>query len=107
MSIYIKGIELPKDEPINIILYPNGKAIKSNAVYYSDTYPFEEITFEQITFEDTEHTPEIYEAFNILAHGRLIEADKLAEKCDDPYWCVWLSDIDDAPTIIPAESEEE
>ena len=32
---------------------------------------------------------------------RLIDADELREKCDAPYWCVWLSDIDNAPTIEP------
>jgi hypothetical protein len=36
-------------------------------------------------------------------HGRLIDADELAATCDEPHWCAWLSDIDDAPTIIPAE----
>ena len=30
---------------------------------------------------------------------RLIDADALREQCDDPFWCVWLSDIDHAPTI--------
>ena len=39
-------------------------------------------------------------------HGRLIDADILAAKCDDPYWCVWLSDIDDAPTIIEADKSD-
>lgn len=33
-------------------------------------------------------------------HGRLIDADALEAQCDDPYWCVWLTDIKDAPTII-------
>lgn len=36
-------------------------------------------------------------------HGRLIDADELAAKCDEPHWCVWLSEIDEAPTIIAAE----
>lgn len=40
-------------------------------------------------------------------HGRLIDADALAAQCDDPYWCVWLSDIENAPTIIPAEPPKE
>ena len=35
-------------------------------------------------------------------HGRLIDGDALEAQCDDPYWCVWLSEIEDAPTIIPA-----
>lgn len=39
-------------------------------------------------------------------HGRLIDADVLRSLCDDPHWCVWLSEIDDAPTIIPADSNE-
>ena len=38
-------------------------------------------------------------------HGRLIDADVLSAKCDDPNWCVWLSDIDDAPTVIPADKD--
>lgn len=36
-------------------------------------------------------------------HGRLIDADILAAKCDEPYWCVWLSDIEEAPTVISVE----
>lgn len=38
-------------------------------------------------------------------HGRLIDGDELAAGCDDPYWCRWLSEIEDAPTIIPADKE--
>ena len=30
---------------------------------------------------------------------RLIDADALRDQCDDPFWCVWLGDIDNAPTI--------
>lgn len=30
---------------------------------------------------------------------RLIDADALRAKCDAPHWCVWMSDIDDAPTV--------
>ena len=42
----------------------------------------------------------------IPGHGRLGDLDALAAQCDDPYWCVWLSEIEAAPTIIPAEEEE-
>lgn len=38
----------------------------------------------------------------VPGHGRLIDGDELAAGCDDPYWCRWLSEIEDAPTIIPA-----
>lgn len=40
-------------------------------------------------------------------HGRLIDGDELASGCDEPYWCRWLSEIEDAPTIVPAEKEKE
>ena len=35
-------------------------------------------------------------------HGRLGDLDELAAGCDDPYWCRWLGEIEDAPTIVPA-----
>ena len=38
-------------------------------------------------------------------HGRLGDLDALAAQCDDPHWCVWLNEIEDAPTIIEAEEE--
>lgn len=36
-------------------------------------------------------------------HGRLGDLDELAAGCDAPYWCRWMSEIEDAPTIVPAE----
>ena len=30
---------------------------------------------------------------------RLIDANALREKCDAPHWCVWMSEIDDEPTV--------
>ena len=30
---------------------------------------------------------------------RLIDADALRAQCDAPHWCVWMSEIDDAPTV--------
>lgn len=30
---------------------------------------------------------------------RLIDANALRAKCDEPHWCVWMSEIDDAPTV--------
>ena len=34
---------------------------------------------------------------------RLIDANALRAKCDAPHWCVWMSDIDDAPTVDAVE----
>ena len=39
-------------------------------------------------------------------HGRLIDGDELADGCDDPHWCRWLSEIEDMPTIVDAEGDE-
>ena len=36
-------------------------------------------------------------------HGRLIDGDELADGCDAPHWCRWLSEIEDMPTIVEAE----
>lgn len=44
-----------------------------------------------------------YEIIPVPDHGRLIDGDELARGCDDPHWCRWLSEIEDAPTIIPAD----
>ena len=39
-------------------------------------------------------------------HGRLGDLDELAAGCDAPYWCRWLGEIEDAPTIVPAERSD-
>lgn len=36
-------------------------------------------------------------------HGRLGDLDELADGCDAPHWCRWLSEIEDMPTIVEAE----
>ena len=36
-------------------------------------------------------------------HGRLIDGDELADGCDAPHWCRWLSEIEDMPTIVEPE----
>ena len=34
---------------------------------------------------------------------RLFDANALRAKCDAPHWCVWMSEIDDAPTVDAVE----
>ena len=81
-GIYIKGIPMPtKGNPIGVLIYPDG----------SVEWPARDVVGEAIPVPD---------------HGRLGDLDALSEKCDAPYWCVWLGDIDDAPTIIPADEEK-
>ena len=54
MSILIKGMEMPTDSFIRIILYPNGQAVKANAVDYEE-----------------------FEAIPVPPHGDLIDRDAL------------------------------
>lgn len=30
---------------------------------------------------------------------RLIDKDELIKRCDSPHWCVWMSEIEDFPTV--------
>ena len=34
---------------------------------------------------------------------RLIDKDALIELCDAPHWCVWMSEIEDFPTVDAVE----
>lgn len=34
---------------------------------------------------------------------RLIDKDALIERCDAPHWCVWMSEIEDFPTVDAVE----
>lgn len=86
MSILIRGIEMPnKKSGAVLIIYPDGKC----------------------TFEDGK----TYQAVPVPKHGRLIDADAM-KKNAYPFpcaigteWAVTLRQINDAPTIIPAEEE--
>ena len=95
MGIYINGIEMPKSKSICIIIDPAGQVrhYDLNNDKYADN--------------------ELFEAVSISPHGRLIDADVLAEKHRELAYelrganydfhmtaCSW---VNSAPTIIPAE----
>lgn len=101
MGVYIKSMEMPIDDFIRIILYPNGLVIKSNAVDYEE-----------------------FEAIPVPPHGRLIDADAFTKdecnncdgacealpcdclNCESDCRCDFMKDITDAPTVIEAEEGE-
>lgn len=94
MSVLIKGMEMPTDSFIRIILYPNGQAVKANAVDYEE-----------------------FEAIPVPPHGRLIDANVLMENEENisfkDEWhmtvteaFVSVKNIAHAPTIIEAEEGE-
>jgi len=86
MSILIKGMEMPK----NCALCKFRGAGETWCPFTLREVPGNTIP------EDCPLVP-------VPPHGRLIDADELAAICDEPHWCAWLSDIDNAPTIISAE----
>lgn len=102
MSILIKGMEMPKDRPQLLWVYPNGKALPVQ----SDVDPCKEL-----------------QAVPVPAHGRLIDADALLMRINHEVMEAYMDGacygvhpnqeylyllgeiIDDAPTVIPASDE--
>ena len=94
MGVYIKGMKMPKDEPIRIVLNPNGQLFVDHGVHFTE-----------------------YEAVELPPHGRLIDRDALNKDIDkaecynfllggfqyDPFVTHMSECINDAPTIIEAE----
>lgn len=85
-DILIRGMEMPKD-----------------GVYWCEIGVAGEIATITIHGEERKSFPLV----SVPPHGRLIDGDELASGCDEPHWCRWLSEIEDAPTIVPAEGEVE
>ena len=92
MSILIKGMEMPQkcSECLLAKLSPTGESLICN--YMLSSVPWDEMPF------DCPLAP-------VTPHGRLIDADALDSSETDLLGnhLVYLVDIDDAPTIIPAE----
>lgn len=112
MSILISGMEMPKDRPQLLWIYPNGKAL----TVQSDVDPWKDL-----------------QAVPVPPHGRLIDADALIEDLErqckevfridavspDDYWITrneaynealwksWVESFGDylkaMPTIVKAE----
>lgn len=91
-GIYIKGMEMPTDERVRVVIYQNGQVFVDHGTWFSE-----------------------YEAISVPPHGRLIDADALIESFDPSDF--WNPDAEDncfaavhvvntAPTIIPAEEGE-
>ena len=98
MSVLIKGMEMPSscDNCELCTCYVREDGTEENYRCVITFYPIHEFN------ERHEYCPLV----EIPPHGRLIDADILASMCDAPNWCVWLTEIYDAPTIIEAEEGE-
>lgn len=88
-DILIKGMEMPKERPVCIVIDVAGQARRydlNNDRYADD---------------------KLFEAVPVPPHGRLKDVDAVSLE-GGPYeydeWCKWaLEQYQDAPTIIPAE----
>ena len=76
-DILIHGMEMPKNEPLRIVLNPNGQLFVDHGVTFTE-----------------------YEAVELPEHGDLIDRDAL------PKERVEWEDIVNAPVVIPANKEE-
>lgn len=55
-DVLIKGMKMPKDKPIRIVLNPNGQLFVDHGVHFTE-----------------------YEAVELPPHGRLIDADEMLQ----------------------------
>ena len=62
MGVYIKGMEMPKDKPIRIVLNPNGQLFVDHGVHFTE-----------------------YEAVELPSHGDLIDRDALNDMINRSY----------------------
>ena len=100
MSILIKGLKMPKDKPLRIVLNPNGQLFVDHGITFTE-----------------------YEAVELPDHGDLIDRSALMFDTEERYctgcasyrgWrckACWVDDMNgelvDAPVVIPAERSEE
>lgn len=103
MSVIVMGMEMPE-----VCITEGGwyHSCPMDRVWCAQRFAPEGYTFVQI-FEDQEGKLPDWCPLRPLPkkHGRLIDGDELANGCDDPHWCRWLSEIEDMPTIVEAEGE--
>ena len=91
MSVFIPGMEMPKNCGACPICLDDSRICNGYCMYYHRRVNM------------AERDPKCPLVPLPEKHGRLGDLDALAKKCDEPHWCVWLNEIDDAPTIIEAE----
>lgn len=87
MSVLIKGMEMPKDKPLRIVLNHNGQLFVDHSTWYTE-----------------------YEAVEIPPHGRLIDADAIPwiegkDEQDKPIYLLLKLQVEELPTIIESEGE--
>ena len=94
MSVYIKGIEMPKGYSVVVKIFPDGRVGMVPYIQY----------FKADLIEGAQAVP-------VPPHGRLINEKDIIPKdgyiIADGMACISVKDIANAPTIIPASEEGE
>lgn len=106
MSISIRGMEMPKEGFIEIIIRDDGTVQQTGQSYRIDGTDYYTPYVGEM--------PTMFEAVEVPPHGRLIDANALFEEiykawgitADASDCSVLMQLINDAPTIIPADKEE-
>ena len=110
MSIYIKGMEMPKEGFVEILIRDDGTVQQTGQSYRIDGTDYYTPYVGEM--------PVIYKAVPVPPHGRLIDADKIGLTNFEIILCqkwnpfknaleMLLEKIENAPTIIPASEEGE
>lgn len=99
-DLLILGMEMPKEGFVEILVRDDGTVQQTGQSYRIDGTDYYTPYVGEM--------PTIYKAVPVPPHGRLIDADALDSSETDYLGnhLVYLVDIDDAPTIIPAEERE-
>lgn len=97
-DIVIRGIEMPKDKPLNLSIYPNGEVVLF-CIQGRDVYDNE------CNYGDYKHKKIAVELPE--PHGDLIDRSKLSTTAITDYnleghLVVEIEDIENAPTILEA-----
>ena len=118
MSVLIKGMEMPKEGFVEILIRDDGTVQQTGQSYRIDGTDYYTPYVGEM--------PVMYEAVPVPPHGRLIDADELHRLFEEQWdylqcldwaenpkaetmqtgvnWCINTMH-DDAPTIIPADKE--
>ncbi len=89
MSLILKGIDLPKGGSIRLIITSCGDVVEVWRDGLAKEY----------------HPNKVIQIPK--NHGRIGDLDALDQKCSAPNWCVWLSEIEDAPALLEKEDEQD
>ena len=110
MGVYIKGLKMPKEGFVEVLIRDDGTVQQTGQSYRLDGTDYYTPYVGEM--------PVVYKAVPVPPHGRLIDADALKEAfCDNcfadekpmecPEPCIDMRILLEAPTIIPTEPPKE